>query len=184
VETGDIPRADEGLIRAVDGRRPTVHATAWVAPAASVTGSVRLEPRASIWYGASVRGDLDTIEIGRETNVQDCSALHVDAGFPLRLGDLVSVGHGAVLHGCTVGDRVLVGMHATVLNGVVVGAGSIIGAGALLTQGMEVPAGSLVLGSPGRVVRPVTDAERQNIADNAAVYVRLAEQHARAEPLV
>jgi carbonic anhydrase/acetyltransferase-like protein (isoleucine patch superfamily) len=183
VHTRDGPAAAEGLIRAVDGRRPTVHPTAWVAPGASVTGSVRLEQRTSVWYGVSVRGDLETIEIGRETNVQDCSALHADPGFPLRLGEEVSVGHGAVLHGCTVGDRVLVGMSATLLNGVVVGADSVVGAGALLTQGLVVPPGSLVLGSPAKVVRPVTDAERQGIVDNAAAYVRLAQQHARAEPL-
>lgn len=147
-----------------------------------MTGSVRLGPRSSVWYGASVRGDLETIRIGGESNVQDCSALHADPDFPLHLGELVSVGHGAVLHGCTVEDRVLVGMSVTILNGAVVGAGSIIGAGALLTQGMEVPPGSLVLGSPGKVVRPVTEAERQSVVDNAAQYVRLAELHARAEP--
>ena len=168
------------FVAAVDGRRPTVDDLAWTAPTASVTGAVTIGPRASVWYGASVRGDLETIEIGRESNVQDCSALHADRGFPLRLGTSVSVGHAVVLHGCQVGDGVLVGMSATIMNGAVVGAGSIIGAGALVTEGMQIPAGALVLGSPAKVVRSVTVEEQEAVLANAVEYVRLAECHARA----
>jgi carbonic anhydrase/acetyltransferase-like protein (isoleucine patch superfamily) len=133
-----------------------------------------------VWYGVSIRGDLETIEIGSKSNVQECSALHADAGFPLTIGEAVSVGHGSVLHGCTIEDRVLVGMSSTVMNGAVIGADSIIGAGALVTEGMRIPSASLVLGAPAKVVRTVTEEEKQKIAENAATYTRLAEDHARA----
>jgi carbonic anhydrase/acetyltransferase-like protein (isoleucine patch superfamily) len=169
-------------IGTVNGRKPAVHATAWVAHTASVTGSVTLGPRTSVWYGASVRGDLETIEIGPDSNVQDCSALHADEGFPLRLGESVSVGHGAVLHGCEIGDRVLVGMSSTVMNGAVIGSDSIVAAGALVTEGTRIPPASLVLGSPAKVIRTITQVERERIVDNATEYVRLAYEHARATP--
>jgi len=168
------------FVATVNGRQPSLHATAWVAHTASITGSVTLGPRASVWYGVSVRGDLETIEIGTDSNVQECSSLHADRGFPLCIGESVSVGHGGVLHGCSIGDRVLVGMSATIMNGAVIGSDSIVGAGALVTEGMSVPPGSLVLGSPAKVVRTVTREERQMIVDNAADYVRLAGEHARA----
>jgi len=123
---------------------------------------------------------VEDIRIGAESNVQDCCALHADEGFPLRLGDQVSVGHGAVLHGCAIGDRVLVGMAATIMNGTDVGADTIVGAGSLVTPGTVVPSGSLVLGSPARVVRPLTDEERRSIGLNAVDYAKLARQHADA----
>jgi carbonic anhydrase/acetyltransferase-like protein (isoleucine patch superfamily) len=116
---------------------------------------------ASIWYGVSVRGDLETIHVGRDSNVQDCSALHADRGIPLRIGDYVSVGHGAVLHGCQIADRVLVGMSATVMNGAVIGSDSIVGAGALVTEGMRVPAGSLVEGGDRRREAPDRQKRRR-----------------------
>jgi carbonic anhydrase/acetyltransferase-like protein (isoleucine patch superfamily) len=166
------------LVVSVGGRTPAIHDEAWVAPSASISGSVGLEARASVWYGASVRGDLENIGIGRGSNVQDCSSLHADPGFPLRIGESVSVGHGAVLHGCEIGDRVLVGMSATIMNGAVVGADSIIGAGALVTEGLDIPPRSLVLGFPARVVRPVTDDEVARSLQNAADYVALAQEHA------
>jgi len=168
------------LIATINGREPSVHATTWVAHTASITGSVTLGPRTSVWYAVSVRGDLEIIEVGGDSNVQDCSVLHADEGFPLRIGEAVSVGHGAVLHGCTIGDRVLVGMSATIMNGAVIGSDSIVAAGALATEGLRVPSGSLVLGSPAKVFRPTTTQERQKIVDNAADYIRLAEEHAGA----
>ena len=174
------PFAAEPFVASVGGRRPALDPGAWIAPGASVTGAVTVGAGSSLWYGVSVRGDRETIEIASGSNVQDCSALHADPGSPLRLGSSVSVGHGAVLHGCTVGDRVLVGMSATIMNGAVVGSDSIIAAGALLTEGSVVPPGSLVLGSPARVVRTTTDPERRAIVENADVYVRLAQEHARA----
>jgi carbonic anhydrase/acetyltransferase-like protein (isoleucine patch superfamily) len=168
------------FVATVNGRKPSVHAVAWVAHTASITGSVTLGARASVWYGVSVRGDLETIEIGSRSNVQECSVLHADQGFPVCIGESVSIGHGAVLHGCNIGDRVLVGMSATIMNGSFIGSDSIVGAGALVTEGMRVPPASLVLGSPAKVVRATTEDEKQKIVDNAADYVRLAEEHARA----
>ncbi|MGD9958086.1 gamma carbonic anhydrase family protein [Nocardioides sp.] len=168
------------LVITVDGRSPSIDVSAWIAPTAAVSGSVTIRSGASVWYGVSVRGDLEIIEIGRDSNLQDCSALHADKGIPLRIGDSVSVGHGAVLHGCQIGNRVLVGMSATVMNGAVIGSDSIIGAGALVTEGTRVPAGSLVLGAPAKVIRAVTDEEKLRIVNNAVDYVRLAKAHARA----
>jgi carbonic anhydrase/acetyltransferase-like protein (isoleucine patch superfamily) len=167
------------LVVSVAGRTPVIHETAWVAPSASVSGSVTLRAWASVWYGASVRADQETVEIGSASNVQDCCCLHADPGFPLRLGESVSVGHGAVLHGCRIEDRVLVGMSATVMNGAVVGAESVVGAGALVTEGTQVPPRSLVLGSPARVIRALTDEEQARIRQNAADYIALAGEHAR-----
>ncbi|MCL8026863.1 gamma carbonic anhydrase family protein [Nocardioides bruguierae] len=161
---------------------PTLDPSAWVAPGAVVVGDVRLGACSSVWYTAVLRADGDTIAVGTDSNVQDGSVLHTDPGFPLTLGDRVSVGHRAVLHGCTVEDDVLVGMGAIVMNGAVVGAGSIIGAGAVLAEGACVPPGSLVLGLPGRVRREVTDAERVTITRNAEQYVRLAGLHAEGRP--
>jgi carbonic anhydrase/acetyltransferase-like protein (isoleucine patch superfamily) len=174
------PIGFEPLICTINGRQPSVHATAWVAHTATISGSVTLGPRTSAWYGVSVRGDLETIEVGTDSNVQDCSVLHADEGFPLRIGQSVSIGHGAVLHGCNIGDRVLVGMSATIMNGAVIGSDSIVGAGALVTEGTVVPRASLVIGSPAKVIRTITEEEKQKIVDNAAEYVRLASEHARA----
>lgn len=172
------------FVVSIAGRAPVIHKTAWVAPTAAVSGSVTVGARASIWYGASVRADQETVEIGRGSNVQDCCCLHADPGFPLRLGRSVSVGHGAVLHGCRIDDRVLVGMSATVMNGSVVGPDSVVGAGALVTEGMRVPPGSLVLGHPARVVRGLTDEEQARIRQNAVDYVALAGEHARGVVVV
>lgn len=156
---------------------PEVHAQAWVAPGAVLVGDVRLGAQASVWYNAVVRGDGAAITIGERSNLQDLVACHVDTGFPLTLGDGVSVGHGAVLHGCTIGDDVLVGMHATVLNGATVGAGSLIAAGALVAEGADIPPRSLVVGVPGRVVRTLDDAAVERLRENARTYLVLIERH-------
>lgn len=180
-ESDDGRRRAEGLVRALGGRVPVLDPTAWVAQTASVTGSVVLGARVSVWYGVSVRGDLEQIQVGDDTNVQESSSLHADPGSPLTVGRSVTVGHGAVLHGCTIGDHVLIGMSSTVMNGAVIGSGSIVAAGALVPEGVQVPPGSLVVGSPGRVARPTTQAEGRAILANAEEYVRLAELHAAAE---
>lgn len=146
----------------------------FIAENATVIGDVTLGDDANVWFGAVVRADKDRIAIGAESNIQDNAVVHTTAGYPVTIGSQVSVGHGAILHGCTIRDRVLVGMGAIVLNGALVGEGSVIGAGAVITEGKEIPAGSLVLGVPGKVVKETTDEQRQGIVANARSYVDLA----------
>jgi carbonic anhydrase/acetyltransferase-like protein (isoleucine patch superfamily) len=151
--------------------QPSIDPGAWVAPNATVIGAAGIAAGASLWFGCVIRADADRIDIGRGSNVQDNCVLHADPGFPCRVGEGVSIGHGAVVHGCTIEDHVLIGMNATVMNGAVVGSGSIVAAGALVTQGTVVPPGSLVAGVPGKVRRPTTDQEREQINRNAANYL-------------
>ena len=165
------------MIISIRGRTPQLHAEAWVAPNASLIGQVHLAARASVWYAATLRAEAEPIEIGAGTNIQDGVTIHVDAEYPVRVGTGVSVGHNAVLHGCTVEDGALIGMGAIVLNGAVIGAGSIVAAGALIPQGVVVPPRSLVAGVPGRVRRELSDAELAANRDNAAVYERLVDLH-------
>jgi carbonic anhydrase/acetyltransferase-like protein (isoleucine patch superfamily) len=156
---------------------PQVDATAWVAPTATVIGRVRLGAQVGVWYGAVIRADVEDITVADGTNIQDGCVLHADPGFPLVVGSGVSVGHNAILHGCTVGDDVLVGMGATVLNGAVIGAGSLIAANALIPEGAQIPPGSLVAGVPGRVRRELGPAERDRIRLNATVYQHNVTHH-------
>lgn len=165
------------MILSIRGRTPQLHAEAWVAPNATLVGQVHLAARASVWYAATLRAEAEPIEIGAGTNIQDGVTIHVDAEYPVRVGTGVSVGHNAVLHGCTVEDGALIGMGAIVLNGAVIGAGSIVAAGALIPQGVVVPPRSLVAGVPGRVRRELSDAELAANRDNAAVYERLVDLH-------
>ena len=171
------------MLLSLPGRVPTVDASAWVADTARVVGRVELGERVSVWYSAVLRGDGDAVRVGARTNLQDGCVLHADPGFPLTVGAGVSVGHAAVLHGCTVEDDVLVGMGAIVMNGARIGTGSMIGAGALVSPGTVVPPGSLVIGTPGKVRRETTDEERELIALNSAVYLDLLEQHRAAVQL-
>ncbi len=143
----------------------------WVAPSASVIGNVVLKQNASVWFGAVLRGDNDSIVIGENSNVQDNSVLHTDHGFPLVIGPNVTIGHMVMIHGATVGEGSLIGIGAIVLNGARIGRNCIVGAGALITEGKQIPDGSLVLGSPGRVARAVTEAETAMIANAAQHYV-------------
>lgn len=161
------------------GRRPELAVGAWVAPGATVIGAVRLHPGASVWYGCVVRGDGDTIEIGEGSNIQDGSVVHSDPGFPVVVGPGVSVGHRAILHGCTVEENVLVGMGAVVLNGARVGRDCLIAAGTVLLEGMVVPPGSLVAGVPGKVRRELTQDEVERVRENARVYRGLTREHAQ-----
>jgi carbonic anhydrase/acetyltransferase-like protein (isoleucine patch superfamily) len=149
---------------------PDVAADAWIAPDAQVIGRVRLGQGASVWFGAVLRGDNEFIEVGVGSNVQDLCVLHTDMGFPLTIGADCTIGHRAILHGCTIGNGTLVGMGATVLNGAVIGQGCLIGAGALVTEGKVVPDGALVLGAPGKVVRDLDDAARAALLASAAGY--------------
>ena len=152
--------------------------SAFIAPTAAVMGDVHLGEDSSVWYGAVLRGDMAPIRIGAGTNLQDGVIVHVDEGVPCTVGSRVGVGHRALLHGCTVGDDCLVGMGAILLNHVVVGRGSVVAAGALLPEGFEVPPGSLVMGVPGRVVRPVDAALAERIEFTWRHYVGQAKRHA------
>jgi carbonic anhydrase/acetyltransferase-like protein (isoleucine patch superfamily) len=161
----------------IGGHTPVVDEGAWVAPTATLVGTVSVGAGASIWYGAVLRADNEPIIIGRRTNVQDNCVFHVDKGKPVTLGEGVSVGHGAVVHGATIGDHVLIGMSATVMNGAVIGDESMIAAGALVTEGMEVPPRSLVAGVPGKVRRELSDAEVESLHENARIYEEHRDLH-------
>ncbi|WP_067719223.1 gamma carbonic anhydrase family protein [Nocardia yamanashiensis] len=160
---------------------PQIDESAWIAPNATIIGRVRLEAEVSIWYSAVLRGDIEDISVGARSNIQDGCVLHADPGFPLTVGSGVSVGHNAILHGCTVGDDVLVGMGATVLNGAVIGAGSLIAANALIPEGAQIPPGSLVAGVPGKVRRELSEAELDRIKLNAAVYLHNTSLHRQGQ---
>jgi len=167
---------------ALDGTSPQVDPSAWVAPDAVLVGDVAVGPEASIWYATVVRGDGDAIGIGARSNIQDGCVLHTDPGLRLVVGEGVSVGHRAVLHGCVVEDDVLVGMGAIVMNGARIGAGSLVAAGALVTEGTQVPPGSLVVGAPAKVRRELSEDEAELVRYNATHYVALAKLHAAAQP--
>lgn len=158
------------MIYELDGIAPEIALDAWIAPDANVIGRVRVEARASIWFGTTIRGDNELITIGEGSNVQENCVLHTDPGCPLTIGADCTIGHKAMLHGCTIGPGALIGMGATVLNGAVIGAGSLIGAGALITEGKEIPAGSLVMGAPGKVVRGLDQAALDSLRASAAHY--------------
>jgi len=143
----------------------------WVAPDATLTGDVRLEDEASVWFGAVLRGDIEPIVIGARSNVQDLSVVHTDLGFPTRVGADCTIGHRAILHGCTIGDNSLVGMGAIVLNGATIGRNCLIGAGALIPEGKEIPDNSLVIGAPGKVVRSLDSDAAARLTLSAARYV-------------
>jgi len=154
-------------------RKVVFHGEEWfIAHNAAVIGTVILHNQASVWFNAVVRGDSDIITIGERTNIQDAAVLHADLGIPLTLGKNVSVGHQAMLHGCTVGDGSLIGIGAVILNHAVIGSRCIIGAGALIPEGKTYPDGVLVVGSPGRVVRKLKPEERDGLLENADIYVR------------
>ena len=149
----------------------------WIAPGAVVIGSVVLENNASVWFGCVLRADNDIITIGENSQLQDGCVLHADPGFPLTLGKNVSVGHMAMLHGCTIGDGTLVGIKAVILNGAKIGRNCLIGANSLIAEGKEIPDGSLVMGSPGRVVRPLTEEQIARINRTAGNYAKRAKRY-------
>lgn len=163
-----------------EGRYPQLADSAWIAPGATVVGDVRLGERASVWYGAVLRGDTDPITVGARTNIQDGAILHADPGFPATVGEGCVVGHRVILHGCTVEDGSLIGMNATVLNGARIGAGSVVGAGAVVPEGREFPPRSLILGIPAKQVGEVDDAQAADIERGVREYVERAAAHARS----
>jgi carbonic anhydrase/acetyltransferase-like protein (isoleucine patch superfamily) len=159
--------------------RPVVAASAWVAPGAAVIGQVTLGERASVWFNATLRGDNEPIAIGADSNIQEGAVLHTDEGIPLTVGEGVTVGHQAMLHGCTIGDGALIGMQAVILNRAVIGRECLVGAGALVTEGKVFPDGSLIVGAPAKVARALSHEERARLRDSAAHYARRQEYFRR-----
>lgn len=167
----------EPLLLPVNGHTPHLHAESWVAPNAALIGQVTLAAKASVWFSATLRAEFEPIEIGFGSNVQDGATIHVDPGFPVRLGAGVTVGHNAVVHGCIVEDDCLIGMGAIILNGARIGAGSLVAAGAVVPQGAVIPPRSMVAGVPGKIRRELTDAEVDHNRLNAVAYQHLLELH-------
>lgn len=163
-------------IYALGSLRPEIASDAWVADSAQIIGQVRLAAQASVWFTSVLRGDTAMLSIGARSNIQDGAVLHADAGFPLEIGADVTVGHKAMLHGCTVGDGSLIGIGAVVLNGARIGRGCLVGAGALVTEGKSFPDGSLIVGSPARVVRALTNEQIAGLLRSAAHYVKNAQR--------
>lgn len=164
------------MIYRLDGIAPRIADSAWIAPGAHVIGDVILEEDSSVWFGASLRGDNEPISLGRGSNIQENSVLHTDPGCPLTIGAACTIGHKAMLHGCTIGEGSLVGMGATILNRAVIGVGCLIGAGALITEGKEIPDGSLVMGAPGKIVRTLDAEAREALIASARGYVANAQR--------
>jgi len=154
----------------IAGRRPKVATDCFVAENATISGDVELEEGSSVWFGASLRAEYEKVRLGVRSNVQDNCAVHTDAGYPCTIGQNVSIGHGAIIHGAMIDSNCLIGMGAILLNGSKIGSNSIVGAGALVVQGSEIPERSLVLGSPAKVKRPVTDEEIKGISQNVEHY--------------
>jgi carbonic anhydrase/acetyltransferase-like protein (isoleucine patch superfamily) len=161
-------------IYALDGRAPVFPESGeyWVAPSATLIGDIVLEEAASVWFGAVLRGDNETITVGMRSNVQDGCVFHTDMGYPLTIRANCTIGHKAILHGCTIGDNSLIGMGATILNGAVIGSNCIIGANALIAEGKQIPDNSLVVGVPGKIVKTLPAENAVNIANSADGYVR------------
>ena len=167
------------MIRPFGGKTPRLGEGAFVAASASVIGDVIIGDRSSIWYGAVLRGDVESIRIGSETSIQDNTVIHVDSsGFSTVVGNRVTVGHSVVLHGCRIADNALIGIGSIILNGAEVGEGAMVGAGSLVTPGTKIPAGMLALGSPARVKRPLTEEEKKDVQLGVDNYIRLGREHA------
>ena len=172
------------MIRAFRGTTPTIAASAYIDPSAQVIGQVTIGERSSIWPNVVLRGDVNTIAIGEESNVQDNSVCHCDPGdeFRLVIGNRVTIGHLAMVHGCTIEDDCLIGIGAIILNGARVGRGSVVAAGALVPEGMQIPSGSMVMGVPAKIKREVTLEERERFRQNAQNYVHNAKRYRDSSP--
>jgi len=169
------------MILEIKGKKPKIHETAYVAETAAVTGDVEICEKASIWFGASLRGDVDPIYIGKNSNIQDNVTVHTNHGAPAKIGNNVTVGHNAVIHGCEIGDDCLIGMGAIILSKTKIGKESLVGAGALVTENNKFPPRSLILGAPAKVIRTLTDEELVNIKKNTFEYVELMEEYSWAQ---
>ena len=173
------------MIYALDGIAPQIDPSAWVAADANLIGRVVLAAQASVWFGATLRGDNEEIMLGEGSNIQEACVLHTDMGYPLVIGANCTIGHRATLHGCTIGDGSLIGMGATILNGAKIGKGCLIGACALITEGKEIPDGSLVMGSPGKVIRTLdADAQRKLLMSAQGYKANARRFHAGLQPIL
>lgn len=161
----------------LDGVAPRMADSAWVADSAQVMGNVVLAEDSSVWFGATLRGDTETITVGRGSNVQDGSVMHADMGYPLTVGDNVTIGHMVMLHGCTIGDESLIGIGATVLNGATIGKNCLVGAGSLVTEGKTFPDGSMIMGTPAKVVKTLTPEQIEGLRRSAQHYVENAQRY-------
>lgn len=159
------------------GALPTINDSNFIAQSAQVIGTVSIAEDVNIWFGAVIRSDVATVSIGRRTNVQDNAVVHVSTGYPTQIGDDVTIGHGAIVHGCTVGNRVLIGMGSIVLDGAIIGDDTMIGAGSLIPPSKVIPAKSLVMGSPGKVIRSLTEEEIADLKASAERYVSYAKEY-------
>ncbi len=162
------------MLYEIDGESPKIHQSAFVASSADIMGSVTVRARASVWFNVVIRGDCDVIEVGERSNIQDGSVLHADPGQPMLIGKDVTVGHKAMLHGRSIGDRTLIGINSVVLDGAKIGCDCLIGANALITSGADIPDGSLVLGSPGKVIRQLDQKTKEFLLYSAGLYVEKA----------
>ena len=165
------------MIYTLDGIAPTIGQGVWVAPDANVIGKIVLEDGANVWFGATLRGDNEVVHVGRGTNIQEDVVCHTDMGFPLTIGADCTIGHKAMLHGCTIGDNTLVGIQSVILNNARIGRNSIVGAGTLIPEGKTYPDGVLIVGVPGKVVRELTPEQIERLKLQAAHYVQQAERH-------
>ena len=154
-----------------------IHETVYQASGSHILGDVTIGKESSVWFNAVLRGDSNAMVIGECTNIQDNAVLHQDADYPLTIGSYVTIGHGAIVHGCTIGNNVLIGMGAIILDGAVIGDNCIIGAGALVTQGKNIPSGSMLYGNPAKVVRELTEEEKNSVAESAMHYAKLAKEY-------
>ena len=155
----------------------SIDKSVFLADGTKVIGNVEIGKNSSIWFNAVIRADSDTVKIGENTNIQDNAVIHTSSGFGVQIGDNVTIGHGAIVHGCTIKDNVIIGMGAIVLNGAIIEENSIIGAGTLVTQGKVIPTGSLAFGNPVKIVRQLTDDEIKSITDNANSYIKEAQNY-------
>lgn len=169
------------MIKQLGDKKPSTEKAAFIAADAAILGDVVLEEGSSVWYGAVIRGDLDHITIGKNSNIQDNVTLHGDRGYPITLGEGVSIGHNAVVHGATVGDNTVIGMGAVLLNGCVIGKNSIVGAGAVVSGGARFPDGSLIVGIPAKAISELHPVQIAHNRENAEIYCQLAAQHAAAQ---
>lgn len=151
---------------------PDIHSSCFIADNACIIGKVKMCEDASIWFGAVLRGDANSIYVGRESNIQDNCTVHVDADSPVHIGEDITIGHNAIIHGCTIGDCTLIGMGSIIMNGAVIGSETIVGAGSLITENKNIPSGVLCMGSPARVIRKLTDEEKRNLKHTAESYVK------------
>lgn len=179
--TANEPQSHDLVSGELRFRTELVDRSAWIAPTAMVRGDVYIGANSSVWFGSVIRGDSAPIRIGEGSNVQDLCCLHADPGYPCVIGDRVTIGHGAIVHGATVEDAALIGIGATILNGAIIGSGSIVGAGALVPEGKHIPPGSLAVGIPAKVIRALTPEDQQRIVHGSAHYIELSRRYADQE---